>query len=158
MANKVMTAPLGIIKVQGVTIGKMRNITVTENLTRGRVSGIGQIHWDELPVISWNGNLNCSFWTVNFSDAAIPGAIQRVANSVTDWENSVLLQEDGVQIDIMRKIQTGPGTNGIPDVGLEIFVSVKGCFLTREGFDISQNQVSGRNSDFEYTNPILFHF
>jgi hypothetical protein len=39
---------------------------------------------------------------------------------------------------------------------LEVFASVKGAFLTSEGFDVSEGGISGRDCQFEYTTPILY--
>lgn len=42
MSNKrVMTAPLAIIRINSVAVGKMKNVRVTESIRRGRVVGLG---------------------------------------------------------------------------------------------------------------------
>jgi hypothetical protein len=157
MAQKTLTAPLAIIKVDGVAVGKMRNIRVTENTRRGRVSGIGQINPDELPALEWSGSLNCGAYMVDLSIPLIKDSLIRKAQTVEDFVNTVLLQEDGVQIDIMRRVKDTQDPNTkIIKTKLETFASIKGCFSTREGFDISEGQIAGRDVDFEYTTPILF--
>ena len=158
MATKTLTAPLAIIKVNGVAIGKMKNIRITENIRRGRVVGLGFLNPSELPPLEWNGTLNASFYNMQFKKNAIPSSLARTVNSVEEFVDTVLLVENGVQIDIMRKVSDGspdPQT-GVIKSKLETFASVKGCFLTREGFDISEGQISGRDVDFEYTTPIIF--
>jgi len=57
MADKVLTAPLALIKVNGVTIGKMKNLRITETFRRGRVSGIGEVVASEVPVLEFNGTV-----------------------------------------------------------------------------------------------------
>jgi hypothetical protein len=158
MAQKTLTAPLALIKVNGIVIGKMKNIRCTENIRRGRVSGIGQLTPDELPALEWSGTLNCGFYAVEFAVGIMKSALIRNVNTLDEFVDTVLLQENGIQIDVTRKVKdTGPDpTTGIIVSKLEIFASVKGCFLTREGFDISEGQISGRDADFEYTTPILF--
>lgn len=161
MANKVLTAPLAVIKVGGIVVGKMKNIRVTENIRRGRVSGIGALVPDELPALEWSGSLNCSFYTILFntdiSNQLIRQGLIRNVQTVDQFVDTVLLQENGVQIDIFRKVKdTQDPSTLIITPKLEIFASVKGAFLTREGFDISEGQISGRDADFEYTTPILF--
>lgn len=157
MAQKTLTAPLAVIKVNGIVIGKMKNIRVTENIRRGRVSGIGQLTPDELPALEWSGSLNCGFYAVEFKIEVMKAALVRNVNTLDEFVDTVLLQENGIQIDVMRKVKDSidPAT-GIITSALEVFASVKGCFLTREGFDISEGQISGRDADFEYTTPILF--
>ena len=158
MATKTLTAPLAVIKVNGIVIGKMKDIRVTENIRRGRVSGIGQLTPDELPALEWSGSLNCGFYAVEFKIEVMKAALVRNVNTLDEFVDTVLLQENGIQIDVMRKVKdTGPDpATGIIVSRLEVFASVKGCFLTREGFDISEGQISGRDADFEYTTPILF--
>ena len=156
MATKTLTAPLALIKVNGIAVGKMKNIRVTENIRRGRVSGIGQLTPDELPALEWSGTLNCGFYALEFKQEVIKSALIRNVSTVEQFVDTVLLQENGVQIDIMRKSKASQNENGIITSKLETFASVKGCFLTREGFDISEGQISGRDADFEYTTPILF--
>lgn len=155
MADRVMTAPLAIIKVNGVAIGKMRNIQITETVRLQTVVGIGRLAPDEIDPLSWNGTLNAGFFLVDMRQPVFPGAIQRVAQTVQDWENTLLFS-DGVQVDIMRKIKTGVSLSGIVSTDLQIFASIKGAFPNRESFDITEQQISGRNVDFEYITPILF--
>ena len=168
--NRVLTAPLAVIQVNGIAIGKMKNISVEESLRRGRVVGLGSLTPDELPVIEWSGTLNCGFFTIDLKRSMIPGAINRIAQDVNQWTNTVLLQEDGVQIDIYKRVKDPlQDDDKFPDLDpdpnyiqrnikgkLQLFASIKGCFLTREGFDISEASISGRNVSFEYTTPILY--
>lgn len=154
-----MTAPLAIIKVGGVAIGKMKNIRVTENIRRGSVVGIGKLTPSEIPAIGWTGNLNAGLYSITFNrqDELTRKGVLRNVNNLQEWVDTVLLQEDGVQIDIMKKIKD----NIDPDTGIitpdyEIFASVRGAFATKEGFDISEGQISGKDVDFEYITPILF--
>lgn len=158
MAQRVMTAPLAIVKVNGIAIGKMKNLRITENIRRGRVSGLGQLTPDELPPLEWSGTLNCGFYTVEFEESALPKGLIRKVNTLDEFVDTVLLQENGVQVDIMKKVAAGspdPVTGIIPST-LKIFASIKGCFNTREGFDLQEGQISGRDCDFDYTTPILY--
>lgn len=168
--NRVLTAPLAIIRVNGITVGKMRNIRCTEQLRRARVVGLGQLVVDELPAVEWNGTLSCEFMTIDLKKSMIPGAINRIADSIETWTNTVLLQDDGVQIDILKRVKNPQQPDALfPNVSpdpnfiqrnitgdLEVFASIKGCFLTREGFNISEGSISGRDVEFEYTTPIIY--
>lgn len=159
MAVKVMTAPLAIIKVNGVAVGKMKNIRVNENIRRGRVQGIGELTASELPALEWSGSLNAGFYSITFNnqDALIKASLLRNVNNLQEWVDTVLLQEDGIQIDIMKKIKDYQDTTtGIIYPQFELFASVRGAFATKESFDISEGQISGRDVDFEYITPILF--
>lgn len=157
MANKTMTAPLAVIKVGGIAIGKIKNIRISETIRRGRVGGIGILTPDELPALEWSGSCNVGAYVVDFKQELFKTALLRNVNTIDEFVNTVLLQENGVQIDIMRKVKDSVDpVTGIITPRLEVFASIIGCFLTKEGFDISEGQISGRDADFEYTNPILF--
>lgn len=162
---KVTTAPLAIIKVNGVAIGRMKNIRVTESIQRGRVSGIGELLPQELPATGWNGTLSCGFFLIDLKQAtngAIPwfdGVHSPTIADIQAWVDGVLLQEEGVTIDLYKKVSTGiadPATGLLQRGQDEILGSVIGAFVTRNGFDITENSISGRDCDFEYMNPILF--
>ena len=159
MAQKVMTAPLAIIKVDGIAVGKMKNIRVTENIRRGKVQGIGELTPQELPALDWNGTLSAGFYSITFNnqDQLIKKSLLRNVNSLQEWVDTVLLQEEGITIDIMKKVkdEQDPVT-GIIRPKFELFASIRSAFSTKEGFDISEGQISGRDVDFDYITPILF--
>jgi hypothetical protein len=154
--DRTMTAPLGLISVNGQYIGKCKNLQLSETIRRGDVVGIGKLAATEKPALSWTGTLTCGFYLIDFSVQAIPGAVNRNMNSIQDWENTLILQEDGVQIDILRKVKVSTSATGIVSAGLEIFASIRGAFCNRESFDITESQISGRNVDFDYITPILY--
>lgn len=161
MNQKTMTAPLAIVQVNGVTVGKMRNIRVTEQIRRGRVSGLGRINPEELPALEWNGSLSCSSYTINFNLLMNKSQLGtfRNAKTVEDWANAILLQEDGLEISLLRKVKDGeidPET-GMVKTKYETFAKVNAAFASREGFDVQEGQISGRDTEFEYLEPILYN-
>ena len=104
-----MTAPLAIIQINSVTVGKMKNVRITEQIRRGRVTGLGSLTPSELPALEWSGSLTCSSYTINFNllaNVAKKGTF-RNANSLEEWANAILLQEDGLEISILRKVKDG---------------------------------------------------
>lgn len=159
--EKVMTAPLAIIQINSVTVGKMKNVRITEQIRRGRVTGLGSLTPSELPALEWSGSLTCSSYTINFNllaNVAKKGTF-RNANSLEEWANAILLQEDGLEISILRKVKDGAinTETGLVNTKYETFAKVAGAFATREGFDIQEGQISGRDTEFEYTSPILYN-
>ena len=159
--QKVMTAPLAVIQINSVTVGKMKNVRITENIRRGRVSGVGRLNPDELPALEWSGSLSCSSYTINFNLLANKlkkGAFSN-AGTLEEWANAILLQEDGLEIAILRKVKDGPIDNetGLVQTKYETFAKTVGAFMTREGFDIQEGQISGRDTEFEYLEPILYN-
>lgn len=156
MSDKVMSAPLAIIKVNGVAVGKMKSIRCTETIRRIKVVGIGSLVASEYVPTDWSGTLNCGFFMIDLRKSAIPNALLREMSTVQEWEDTLLLSNDGVQIDVLRKVFDHANPGGVIVPRLEVFASIKGCFISRESFDISEGQISGRDVDFEYTTPILF--
>lgn len=157
MADKVLTAPLALIKVDGVSVGLMKNIRCTETIRRGRVSGIGELTPSELAALEWNGTLTCQFYTIKFEETGIPAAIRRKSPSLDKFVDTVLLQEDGVDIVIFKKVKDSldPST-GLIDSDLEEYATISGAFVDREAFDISEGQISGQDQDFSYLKPIIY--
>lgn len=162
MENKrAMTAPLAIIQFNSITIGKMRNVRITENIRRGRVGGLGRLNPEELPALEWSGSLSCSSYLINFNLLAnyMKKGTFRNAGTVEAWANAILLQEDGLEIAILRKVKDGEidAETGLVKTKYETFAKVSGAFATREGFDLQEGQISGRDTEFEYLTPILYN-
>lgn len=157
MAEKVLTAPLALIKVAGVTVGKMKNIRVTETFRRGRVSGLGELTPSEVPALEWNGTLTAEFYEIKFEETGIPEAVHRIASSLQAFVDDVLLQENGVDIVIFKKVKDYTGTDGLIVSQLREHVTIQGAFMDREGIDIAEGQISGHNQDFTYLEPILYN-
>lgn len=161
---QVITGALAIIKQNGKVIGKMKQVRCTETISRGRVSGIGEFTPQELPALNWNGTVSCSFYAIEYVSDGVAGidgnpdiGITRTASSVAAWVEHVLLQEEGVSLDIFKKV-----TDAIdPDTGLLLnnipqpYARIEGMFLDRDGFEITENGISGRDQDFTYKNPII---
>ena len=161
MATKTFSAPLAIIQIDGVTVGKMKRVQITETLRRAKVTGIGRLNPEEIPPVEWSGSMSCSSYSINFNLLAnkIKKGAFRNAPTVEAWANAHLLQENGLEITVLRKVKDGnidPET-GLVSVKYETFAKVTGAFVTKEGFDVQEGQLSGRVADFEYTDPILFN-
>lgn len=157
MANdRVMSSPLAIIKVNGIAVGKMKSIRCTETIRRQKVVGIGTLIASEYAALDYNCTLNCGFFTIDLRKEVFTGALNRRVQSVQEFEDTIMLSNDGIQIDILRKVADTVTASGAIIPKLEVFASIKGAFINRESFDISEGQISGRDCDFDYTTPILF--
>ena len=159
--TRVMTAPLAIIKINSVTVGKMKNVRITETIRRGRVTGVGRLNPEELPALEWSGSLSCSSYTIYFNLLANVSKLGTFRNAATveEWANAILLQEAGLEISILRKVKDGEidTETGLVKTKYETFAKVNAAFATREGFDVQEGQISGRDTDFEYLEPILYN-
>lgn len=158
--NRVYTAPLAIIQVNGVTIGKMRNVRLQEQIRRGRVTGLGVLNPSELPALEWSGTMTCSSYTINFNRLMNKMKVGtfRGAATVDEWGAAILLQEKGLEIAVMRKVKDGEiDENGIVKTKYETFAKVSAAFANRESFDLQEGQISGRDTEFEYLEPVLYN-
>lgn len=159
--ERVFTAPLAVIQINSVTVGKMKNVRITENIRRGRVSGLGRLNPEELPALEWTGSLSCSSYTINFNLLAnkLKKGTFRNAGTIEEWANAILMQEDGLEIAILKKVKDGEIDleTGLVKTKYETFAKVSGAFATREGFDVQEGQISGRDTEFGYTDPILYN-
>jgi hypothetical protein len=167
----VYTAPLAIVRVNGIgPIAKIKDIRVNEQVQRGEVRGLGEITPSELPALSWAGTITCDMYMLDFkSDSAgayglegkIPDAFLRNANTLKEWVNSIILQQDGAVIDLYSKVPANP--NQVPMSGIivasqfdSLIAQVRGVFLDGEGFNVSEGQIATRNQSFKYKYPIIF--
>lgn len=160
-SSKVFTAPLAVIKIDGIPIGKLKDIRISETFNRSTVRGIGRLNGDESVALTWDGTLSCSAYLIDFAYSmnvlTDSGVLQRRVQTIEDFVNTVLLNENGVTFDILRKVKdTQNATNGVVTPKYEVFASVGPAFLTREGMNIAESQISGRDAEFVYLNPVIF--
>jgi hypothetical protein len=153
MSEKSLTAPLAIVKHNGVSIGKMRNVRVQESFQRGDVKGIGRITPQEKPVIGWSGTLSCEFILVDFDVSTIPNVLNRKVNSVTEFVNALIVSEIPVQVNLYKKI---PDPDNILGTIEQPFATINDLLLESDGFSVNEGQVGGKSQSFSYLTPIIF--
>ena len=157
MDPKVLTAPLALIKIGGVTVGKIKNIRVQEQYQRGNVMGIGALISQEKPILGIQCSFSCSSYVVSIKKLGTIDNpfVTRGATTIDQFVNTVLTQDNGVDIYIMKK-GAKTITNGIVTEASEenLFV-IKNAFLTSQSFDIQEGQISGSDMSGEYLEPIL---
>lgn len=159
--KKVFTAPIAIIYVNSVAVGKMKNVRLTETIRRARVTGIGRLNPEEIPPVEWTGNLSCSAYTVDFNllmNSSQKGTFRNMT-TVEAWANAILMDESGIEIAVMRKVKDGEPdpVTGLITTKEEVFARISSAFPTRESFDLQEGQISGRDTEFEYLNPVLYN-
>jgi len=152
----VLTGALALIKVNGTVVGRMRNIRATENIQRGTVKGIGTILTIEAPPVDWAGSITCDFYEIDFHNTGIDKAILRKVQTNQEFEDNLVLNSEGVQIDVFKRIQDviDPNT-GKRRATLKPHAIIKRCFIESEGFDITEGAISGHNQAFKYLDPII---
>lgn len=163
MANtKVISAPIALIKSidpstgSPVIIGKMKNIRVTETFRRLDVKGIGQLYPVERPIVDWSGSLTCQSFVVDLFKAGFQNSPNRNTNDPEKFANTLLLNDQGIQIFMYRKIIQTTDSYGIVTSILEDpITAIYDAYIERDSFDIVEGQVMGKDQDFSYLTPIL---
>jgi hypothetical protein len=153
----VLTGAIAIIKSNGIPIGKMRNVRVTETIRRQDVRGIGRITVAEAPAIEHGGQITCGWYEINFNTTGVPNAIRRDVQTTQEFEDNVLLDDEGVQIDIYKKVSDliDPNT-GLRTAKLIPHAVITRCLIEQEDLDINEGQVSGHNQNFKFLDPITY--
>ena len=157
MEGQVLTAPLAIIKIKGTVVGKIKNLKIQEQYQRGNVMGIGALISSEKPILGIQCSFSASFYVISVKKLGTidnPFVI-RGASTTDQFVNTVLMQDLGVDIYVMKK-GAKVITNGIVTEATEknLFV-IKNAFLTSNSFDIQEGQISGSDLSGEYLEPIL---
>ena len=157
MEGQVLTAPLAIIKIKGIVVGKIKNLRLQEQYQRGNVMGIGALISSEKPILGIQCTFSASFYVISVKKLGTidnPFVI-RGASTTEQFVNTVLMQDNGVDIYVMKK-GAKVITNGIVTEATEenLFV-IKNAFLTSNSFDIQEGQISGSDLSGEYLEPIL---
>ena len=153
----VLTGALALIKVDGITVGKMKNVRITENFRRGRVSGLGEFVASEAPALEHSGQLQCEFYEVDYASTGIPGAMKRNAPSIQAFVDNILLSERGVNVVVFKKVEdlVDPAT-GLVRPKPKVHVSVNRLFLDQEGMNVAEGQIAGHNQTFSFLDPIIY--
>jgi len=152
--GKVLTGNIAVIRKNGTAIGRMRNISWTEDMSRGEVRGIGTALTSEVPILSWGGRGSCDFYEIDFTSTGL-GGINRNVKTNQEFDDQLLLEGDGIQIDIFKKV-----TDLIDETGKKIpkavpYAILGQVYIDTEGANITENTISGHNIGFRYLNPIL---
>jgi hypothetical protein len=165
MANQpVLTGAIALIKSSGVVVGKMKGVRCQENMRRLPVRGIGTILPSEQAVVEWEGTLSCEFLEIEFDKTGIPNAIRRnfpnvasqVLNGNASFEDQLVLDVDGVQIDIFKKITDVIAADGTIKPKLKPYAIVKQCLIESDSFDISEGAIAGHSQSFKYLVPLTY--
>jgi hypothetical protein len=167
MANdtRTVTGAIALIKVNGSVIGLMKTVRVQESVRRQPVRGIGTILPSAQEVVEWDGTLSCDSMLVDFKNGGVPGAIRRVfpniasqvLNGNSSFEDQLVLDGDGVQVDIYKKITDVIDVNtGIITPTTKPVAIVKNCLIESDSFDITEGSISGHSQSFKYLTPVTY--
>lgn len=166
MANdRVFTGALAIIKVNGIVVGKAKNIRVSETFRRVGVQGLGTAFESEAPVVGFAGTLSASFIEISFKKTGLPGGIRRIFTNVLSqalagnpsMEDQLVLDNDGITLDVYRKIidLIDPNT-GIIKPKVEPYFIVRNCLIETDSADITEGGLASHDQAYKYLVPITF--
>jgi hypothetical protein len=163
----VLTGAIAIIKSNGKPVGLMRNFRINESTRRIPVRGLGSILAKEAPVVEYNGSISCSFFEVSYEESGIPNAIRRdvgVGNAVSqiatgnnqaNFEDNLVLDVDGVQIDLYKKVTDVIGTDGLITPKVKPLAIITRCLIEGDNVTIDEGGVAGRDQTFMFLDPIV---
>lgn len=162
--DKVLTGALALIKVDGQVIGKMKSVRCQETMRRQPVRGIGTILPSEQAVIEWDGTLSCEFMEVDFKKTGITNAIRRAFSNIASqvligeasFEDQLVLDSDGVQVDIFKKVSDVLNPDGTIKPKLTPYAIVKRCLIESDSFDINEGAIAGHSQSFKYLDPLTY--
>lgn len=161
--DRVIHGSIALIKVGGITIGKMRSISAQENYQRIDVQGLGTIFTQEAPVVKFTGTLTCDFMSISFANEGIRGAIRRdlpnLASRIFEGEISLEDQlsidsDTGVQVDVFKKIEDLVNPDGTIKPKAVPYAVIQNCMIESDSFNISEGTVGGKNQSFRFLKPI----
>jgi hypothetical protein len=171
MANNspVLTGALAIVIVNNKPVGLMKNIRAAENTSRAQVRGLGSILPKEAPVTAWSGTVSCSFYEIDFKKSGVPGATRRdvgagngasqvtIGNNVPSYEDQLVLDTEGVQLNIFKKIKDvlDPAT-GLIIPGKVPYAIITRVLIESDSINIDEGSVAGRDQSFQFLDPITY--
>lgn len=162
--DTVLTGAIALIKVEGEVIGKMKSVRCQEQMRRQPVRGIGTIIPSEQAVTEWEGTLSCEFMEIEFQKTGIKNAIRRIFPNIasqvligeTSFEDQLVLDVDGVQVDIFKKVTDVINPDGTIKPKLKPYAIVKKCLIESDSFDISEGSIAGHSQSFKYMTPLTY--
>ena len=160
----VLTGAIALIKVNGEVIGKMKSVRCQEQIRRQPVRGIGTIIPSEQAVIEWEGTLSCEFMEIQFQKTGIKNAIRRIFPNIASqvglgepsFEDNLVLDVDGVQIDIFKKVTDVVNPDGTIKPKLIPYATISRCLIESDSFDINEGSIAGHSQTFKYMTPLTF--
>jgi hypothetical protein len=159
MSQQTVTGPIALVKVNGTTIGKIRDIRATETIARAEVRGLGNLQAQETPVLSHSGTFSVDSFLVDLRSSGIKKLLNRDVVSPEQFINTLLLgSEKGVDIYIYKKVaDTIDDTTGlVTGVSEKAIAILYRCFLDSMNFNISEGQVSTYSQTGRFLDPITF--
>ena len=153
--DPVTTGAIALIRINGKIIGHAKDISVDQNVTRGRVKGIGRVTPRELPGLEWAGSATVGYYLIDYRS---PAAMESTDGSVENYVNRLLLDTTGFTFDLFKKEGDLPSDLADPvEAAYEPFCSVHGVHIKGSRFQIQENAIGSENKTFDFLHPVVFY-
>ena len=151
------TAPKGYIKIGNAVAGYVRNISFTENISRGSVRGLGSLTNQEVPAVALDCQFQVDQFFIDLDRPELKQMINRYA-SVEAFKNSLILGEVAFTITIYAKTineqdKIAGLVTSINESGKTI-ANLSPCFINSQSFQLAEGQIAGFNVSGQYLNPV----
>lgn len=157
MEKSTFTAPKAYIKIGNEVAGFIRNLSWSENISRGNVRGLGSLNNQEAPAIAIDCQWQCDQFFIDLSRGALPKLLNRVSGA-NELLNTLSLGEFSFDIAIYRKTITGKNdvdrlVTSVDNAGETVCV-LQQCFTTNQSFQLGEGQIAGFNVSGVYLIPV----
>jgi hypothetical protein len=158
MSTQTITGPIALVKINGITIGKIKDIRASETYSRGEVRGIGNLQAQEVPILAHKGTFSIESFLVDLNSPGVKELLNREVPSLEDFINTITLNETGIDIFIYKKVTKtiDATTKLVTAIAEEPIGVLRRCFLDNVSFNISEGQVSSHSQSGSFLDPILF--
>jgi sporulation protein YlmC with PRC-barrel domain len=150
-----MTAARAIIKTNGVPIGYVKNLRITESKQRGTVMGLGEVTKKERPLLSITCTWNCDFYLIDLSVTGIPGLDNREVQSVQQYKDTQTLLNIPVDFVVYKKDVLTVSNNVVTATKNKVLCTIKDVYLDNTNWDFQENAISSLSQSGEYTTPVI---
>jgi len=148
--NTVFTAPMAIVEVGGIEVGKIKGISCNEEFSRVPIVPLGRLGPEEIPIVGWRGSMSCEMflcdlgrilYAQNKINQIYLDAYNPLRRDVVDYKTmeTTLIISDEIQIDVViyRKV----GNDYDPQTGLPN-TAVRGLY----SMDANNGDKIGKNA------------
>ncbi len=151
-----LTGPAAVAIVNDVVVAAMKDFRLQTDINRPRVDALGTGMAIEHPYVSQSHRLDCSFTEASFNTSGIPGALKRYALTAQSFEDQLVLDEKGIQVDLFRHISdlVDPDTNMIKAKRVP-YATIIDAFLLTDGVSLSTSSIANRTQSFVFIKPVL---
>lgn len=159
MPAETFTAPLAIIKINNQSVGKIKQLSFTENIQRGEVIGLGELTLQEAPAVAIRCQFQAGAYMINLKKlGTIKDPFWPVdALDAKTLLNTILLGETPVTIHVYRKTAGAIDANGIvtSEGAMERIGIISDCYVNSRSWEISEGNLAGKQISGIYFTPIF---